>query len=322
MRHDENVQLPLEIGLRIGELVAAVPFPALKRAAAALSDAYRDCGDPRGLGLSPSERVAAYLVTRMPATYAAARAVLAEVCVRIGGAPLATVLDVGAGSGAASLAARACFPGLQRLTLVEPDAALADAGRQFLPDAAWRSADLRHPEPLPPHDLVVAAYSLGEVRPSEALDAALRMWQAARAALVVIEPGSPAGFALVRAIRARLLDAGACMLAPCPAAGPCPLPASDWCHFACRVERSSLHRRLKGAALGYEDEKFSYVALARQSAVTAAARIIRRPQHVPGLIALELCYGDRTAPIRVPRRDRDAFRAARRAAWGDAWPPP
>ncbi|MCI0389431.1 MAG: small ribosomal subunit Rsm22 family protein [Acidobacteria bacterium] len=31
----------------------------------------------------------------------------------------------------------------------------------------------------------------------------------------------------------------------------------DWRHFAARIERSSLHRRINGAELGYEDGKYS-----------------------------------------------------------------
>ena len=319
MRHHGKVQFPPDIAARIEQRAATIPLATLKSAAAALSDAYRGQGHARQANLSPAVRVAAYLAARMPATYAASHAVLSEVR-RLGATPIASVLDLGAGAGAASLAARALFP-LDTLTLVEPDASLAAAGRELLPGAVWQSADLRHPAPLPPHDLVVAAYALGEVTPAEALAAALRMWQAARTAVVIIEPGSPTGFSLVRAIRARLLEAGAHMLAPCPTGGLCPMRDPDWCHFAARVERSSLHRRLKGAALPYEDEKFSYIALARSPLPTAPARILRRPRHAPGLVSLALCNGSRTTTVDVSRRDRAAFRAARAAAWGEPWQP-
>jgi ribosomal protein RSM22 (predicted rRNA methylase) len=315
--HHEKVHLPSEIAAGINEHAAAVPFGSLKRAAATLSEAFRAGGHARGADLPPALRVAAYLAVRMPATYAAAYGVLAEVARRL---PLVSgILDVGAGAGAASLAARELFP-LGRFTLLEPDPHLAAAGRKWLPSAAWQTADLRDPAPLPPHDLVVAAYSLGEVSRADAMAAAVRMWQASGAALVVIEPGTPAGFSLLRDIRARLLEAGAHMLAPCPRAGPCPMREPDWCHFGCRVERSSLHRRLKDATLPYEDEKFCYVALSKTPVAASPARIIRRPHHAPGLITLELCDGSRAAPCRVSRRD-GSWRAARAAQWGGPWTP-
>jgi ribosomal protein RSM22 (predicted rRNA methylase) len=96
------------------------------------------------------------------------------------------------------------------------------------------------------------------------------------------------------------------------------MAGADWCHFAARVERSSLHRRVKGGALGYEDEKYSYVALARQAVELPAARIIRHPQHQPGLVVLEICTAQGLRQRPVVKHDRERFRAARQAAWGDA----
>jgi ribosomal protein RSM22 (predicted rRNA methylase) len=253
-------------------------------------------------------------VTRMPATYAAAHAVLSEVRARLGETAIDGVLDVGAGTGAASLAAQECWGQATHVTMLERDGAFTAAARQWLPDARVLADDLMRVENLPPHDLVVAAYSLGELgRPMTEL-----LWKAARVALVVIEPGTTPGYSLCLGVRDALLQAGAYMVAPCPAATPCPLLPPDWCHFAARVERSSLHRRIKDAELGYEDEKFSYAALARQPAALPRARIIRRPHHAPGLIELRTCTaaGLVTQPVR--KRDREAYRAARRAGWGDA----
>jgi ribosomal protein RSM22 (predicted rRNA methylase) len=170
-------------------------------------------------------------------------------------------------------------------------------------------------ERFPPHDLVIAAYSLAEL----GRDVAARLWQAARVALAVVEPGTPRGFALVLAVRDGLLAGGAHMIAPCPAAVPCPIETPDWCHFAARVERTSIHRRMKDGGLGYEDEKFSYIALAREPVTPAAARIVRRPRHQPGLIVLETCTPAGLRTERAVRRNRDAFRAARGAEWGGTW---
>jgi ribosomal protein RSM22 (predicted rRNA methylase) len=108
------------------------------------------------------------------------------------------------------------------------------------------------------------------------------------------------------------------MAAPCPSASPCPLPDSDWCHFGARVERSGIHRRLKDGGLNYEDEKFSYVALAREPVTLPESRIVRRPEHRPGLISIQICTPAGIRAQRITKRDRDLFRAARRASWGDA----
>jgi ribosomal protein RSM22 (predicted rRNA methylase) len=294
------VQLPPTVRRRIEERTEEVGFAAMKRAAAELSDAYRE---GRRIGLDTPARVAAYLVTRMPATYAASYMVLEEVRQRLG--PVETILDVGAGAGAASLAAREWFPEAQ-ITMLEQQPGMADAARDWLPGAEVRIGDA---SAVRPASLVMAAYAMGEF--GEQL--AVRLWEAAETAMVVIEPGSPRGFALIRNLRGL-----GHIVAPCPGPMPCPMADGDWCHFGARVERSSLHRRVKGGELGYEDEKFSYVALAKEPVQPAHARILRRPLQNPGLIVLETCTPAGLATRHVGRRDKAAFRAARHAGWGQA----
>lgn len=308
------MQLPDPVRRIIEERAESVGFPGLKRAVDVMSHAYREGNALAFTRLPPEERLAAYLVTRMPATYASAFRVLTEVRSRLGDQPVDSILDVGAGTGAASLAARQLFPGA-RFTLVERDVVLSDAARLWLPQAEIRNLDADRLLSLPPHDLVVAAYAVGEFQ----TDPTRQLWDAAREALVVIEPGTTANYQLLMRMRGQLLGAGAHMLSPCPSAGDCPLRTPDWCHFAARVERSSLHRRLKEAELGYEDEKFSYIALSREPIEFPASRIIRRPRQEPGKITLTVCEPDATRIIEVRKRDRDRFRQARRAEWGDPW---
>jgi ribosomal protein RSM22 (predicted rRNA methylase) len=309
----ESVHLPDPVRRSIEEYAEVVGFAALKRAAAAMSDAYRE-GRPMRL-VSP-DLVAAYLVTRMPATYAATYSVLKEVHERLPH-PVNAILDIGAGTGAASLAAHACFPSAS-LTMLERDSGLSQAARIWLPSAQILTADAVAAS-LPVADLVIASYSVGEFRQA----IAQRLWESARVALVIIEPGTSAGFARIRDLRAQLLQAGARMVAPCPAETACPIVDPDWCHFAARVERSSLHRRLKDAGLGYEDEKFSYVAFAREPVPLTQARVVRRPLHRPGLITIETCTPAGLRTDRVTKRDRDRFRRARHLSWGegieDSW---
>jgi ribosomal protein RSM22 (predicted rRNA methylase) len=290
---------------------AGVPFADLKPAVDALSVGYREGRGTAAVRLPDSLRVAAYLLTRTPATYAAVEDVLRELPF----AP-ASILDVGAGTGTAALAAREVFPQLGRITLIEADPALAGAGRELLPDAEWLVQDFRRVDPLPEHDLVFASYALAEHWDARN---AMSLWRAARQALVIIEPGTPQHFEFVREARRQLLAAGAHMIAPCPGAAECPLAGPDWCHFAVRVERSSLHRRLKNASLGYEDEKFSYIALGKTPGHTPPGRILRHPQHRPGLITIQVCRGERTETVRISKKDREGFRAARNASWGDRW---
>jgi ribosomal protein RSM22 (predicted rRNA methylase) len=312
------VQLPPDLREYIAAQAERVPFAELERACAAMSAHYRGRERTSSLALSPQAKTAAYLATRLPATYVAAHAVLSELQRRLGDASIASLLDLGAGPGAATLAARSLFPTLAA-TLVESDPAFASIARELLPWAALLTQDLRSATGYLPHDVVVASYTLGELSPAHRLRVVERAWQAARLALAIVEPGSPAGFAVVREIRDHLLASGARMAAPCPHEGPCPIVAPDWCHFAARLERTSLLRRMKHAALGYEDEKFSYVILTKTEVARARARIIRRPEHRPGLIQLTLCRGDAIRVEDVGRRNPSDFRSARQAQWGEEW---
>lgn len=317
--YDKGVRLPDEVLEIVENRASEVPFSALKRAAQQLSQAYREGKTTAQVQGAGKHLATAYLVTRFPATYAAAYAALSELRARLPNFQPRSLLDLGAGTGSVALAARQLFEDLQKLTLIEPELAFIDVGREVVPEAEWICARISRFERFEPHDLVVASYVLGEFNEEQIGVIARRAWEATQGAFIAIEPGSPRGFARIRRVRDVLLHHGARMVAPCPSEGPCPQPADDWCHFAQRVERSSLHRRLKDARLPYEDEKFSYVIVARDPGLLPPARIIRRPVHSPGVVTLQLCLGERLAEQRVSKRYREAFRAARHAAWGDAW---
>jgi ribosomal protein RSM22 (predicted rRNA methylase) len=315
------MQVPPEIREFIEARAEQVPWGELKQACAELSRQYRARGATAGVRLTPGAGVAAYLLMRLPATYAAAHSALSALQSHAPELRPATCLDLGAGPGSAALAAREVFPSLNRFSLVERLEAMREAAHELLPGASFPATEWTAAESLPEHDLVIAAYALGEVGEKLRQATLARAWRAARGALVVIEPGSPAGFAVIRQARQWLLEAGAHLAAPCPAEGPCPMPDNDWCHFAARLERGSLLRRMKEAKLGYEDEKFAYIAACREPATQrAAGRIVRRPEHAPGLVRLVLCDGARIREERISRRN-PLFQAARRSAWGGAWPP-
>ena len=305
--------------------------------------------------------VVAYAAYRMPATFAAVSSALGAFAERTDGWRPESHLDVGGGTGAAVWAAAAVWGdggpdndggdgrpgGAPRRTTVldwsEPALAL---GRELAAAAAaaaggsastaalrgteWRRQSLREHErgrtdaALPAADLVTVSYVLGELTEQDrraVIDAALH----AAPAVVVTEPGTPDGYDRIIAAREMLIEAGLRVLAPCPHSAPCPMvPGEDWCHFAARVNRSSLHRQVKGGSLPYEDEKYSYVAAARPGIVgePAEARIVRRPQKRKGQVLLDLCTADdglRAAT--VTKRHGGAYRQARDVKWGDAWPP-
>lgn len=301
---------------------------SLSRAAAELSERYRARRPEKGAFITSETDRLAYAAVRMPATFAAVCAVFSEIRRLMPGGGITSLLDLGAGPGTAGWAATEVFGELQRITLVEQDEgwirmgkALARAGENALLESAdWVCADFRKAESFPAHDLVVSAYALGELERQQSRETLKAAWAAAREALVIVEPGTMAGFDLVRRLRDDLIGLGGRLIAPCPHQADCPIPAGDWCHFSRRFERSSLHRRLKNGALGHEDEKFSYVAASRGPARPAAARVLRHPLRHPGHARILLCAGDGIRTITVARSDRENWRRARKIDWGDEWP--
>ena len=318
------MQLPRALAGGIESLIAGHNLAALRHASEELTENYRS--DRPRVALSTPEHRFAYLLVRLPATYAAVSAALHEVRARVG--EVRSVLDLGAGPGTAAWAAAEAFPQLERVTLIERDAEMVALGKKLaaehpvLSRAEWAVNDLRSTR-FECHDLVIAAYVLSELSGRDALTGvSAKARAAAQKAFAVIEPGTPRGFASLLPLRQALLAQGQHIVAPCPADAECPMKArpGDWCHFAVRLERSSLHRRLKSGELSYEDEKFSYLVFVRDQAVRQAeARILRHPAHGKGHIRLTLCEAPIVREITVAKSDGEVFRAARRARWGDPW---
>jgi len=319
------VELPAPLRLAVDRALERVPLADLQRAAATLSARYRaELRDGR-LHLSEALAVKAYLAARLPATYAAVRSAFAMVAeVRPDFSP-ASLLDLGAGPGTVLWSAADCWPGLDEATLVEASAAARDAGAELagglaVPTIRWLDGDVvRAGGALPGADLVTLSYVLDELDPASIAPLVERMWALARDMLVVVEPGTPAGWKRILAMRERLVGLGAHVASPCPHDRPCPLAAPDWCHFSRRVARSRLHRLTKEGDVPWEDEKFIFVAASRQPPQPIAARVIAPPRQTKGLVTLKLCTDDGTAETRtVTRREGEAFRVARRLDWGDA----
>jgi len=167
-------------------------------------------------------------------------------------------------------------------------------------------------------DLVVATYMIGEISESERTTLAELMWAKTSDTLLVVEPGTPAGYARILGLRAHLIAAGAHVAAPCPHDGKCPLTAPDWCHFTQRLPRSQAHRQIKGAELAYEDERFAYVALTRAPPAQRPARVLAQPEVSKVEVTAKLCTPAGLAITKVPRRAKAGFARARRWRWGDA----
>lgn len=315
--------LPAELRSALQAKLHGLARDEIAARAAQISKTYRDGGNSRTIA-TPADALA-YALVRMPATYAALTACLnALLEIRPDFTPQ-SLLDVGAGPGTASWAAAETFSSLERFTLIDINAALQtlalELGRAQPRLAAMACRRDAHAlEEVEPADLVIASYLIGEVSEAERRTLVERLWSKTRDALLVVEPGTPAGYKGIIDLRAQLVESGAHVVAPCPHERECPLSNPDWCHFAQRLPRLRAHIQIKGAELPFEDEKFSYVVLTRQPETRRLSRVLAPPVVGKVEIAAKLCTADGVEIAKVPRRDKTAYATARRWRWGDAVP--
>jgi ribosomal protein RSM22 (predicted rRNA methylase) len=372
------MQLPIPLRRAIEQELASADPARLRAAAARLSEFYRqDFGAQKGatLGAIPLGAIkdrafagsalasddlrAAYLAVRLPATFAAVVAALGWTR-EVFADEIRSVLDLGSGPGTALWAAMQAFPAIDSATAIERDPRLIEIARRLaagaespaLRQANWLEGELTADLPEGTWDLVVCSYTLNELGQAQRAALLRKAWARTGKLLVVVEPGTVAGFANVLAARTQMLalnaalnetqgaaldaNRGVTLAAPCPNSLDCPMAkGGDWCHFAARVERTAEHRRLKDATLGHEDEKFSYVAFARgvsthtppsgepgdsdPAGETVQARIVRHPRIFSGYTQLTLCRAGEIANTTVTRSKKEDWRRLKRLGWGDRW---
>lgn len=259
----------------------------------------------------------AYLLTRMPATYAAIVKVLMEVIQRAPTLSLHSFLDLGAGPGTGMWAVKEIFPQILRHTLLEKDPHLISLGKRLSAGKEkWVQGDLEKMETFDSHDLVLLSYALGELKKQE--EVAYKAWKSAEKLLMIIEPGTPLGFSRLKKVREYLLGLGAHLIAPCPHAFACPLKENDWCHFSVRLSRTSLHRQMKGGDLGYEDEKFFYLVFSKTPSISRCqGRVLRHPQKHPGFVEMSVCTDVGVQRKVFSRKEKENYKWARKKEWGD-----
>ena len=321
-----NVDLPPDLKSGIDRLLEGVSRKDLAQRAARLSDTYRGGGTSHtAIGKTPDGL--AYLLARLPATYAAVTASLLAVRQAMPDFAPQTLLDIGAGPGTASWAACRLWPSLKTVTLIDENAPLSTLAETLMQDSdnpALKQARFVKQTLLSAHlpsaDLVIASYALGEFT-AQAVHVLLPLlWNATEGVLVLVEPGTPDGYANIVTWRDKLLEQGALLAAPCPHQLACPIVPPDWCHFSQRLGRSRDHMAMKGATVPFEDEKFSYIAASRLP-VTArpAGRILAPPEVKKSGVVCKVCTDGKIISVIAPRRDREVYKASGKRKWGDAF---
>jgi ribosomal protein RSM22 (predicted rRNA methylase) len=311
------MQLPTALTTAIAALLEGVPRKDLVAAAQKQSAGYRK-GATSSAILTPAD-AAAYAIARMPATYAACAAVFARLTEVMPDFAPASLLDVGAGTGAASWAAVMQWPDIASISMLDHNPALRGLARKLADAGPLRAAETLSGDlgaDKPHADLLVASYVLAELPLASAAATARHLWASGAQVLALIEPGTPDGFARIRAARAALIEDGAHAAAPCTHDNACPMAGNDWCHFSQRLPRSRDHMLLKGANVPFEDERYSYVVVTREN-VSDGARILAPPLETKPGLTVKLCDENGLRAQFVASRDKAEYRRVRKRGWGD-----
>lgn len=317
-------ELPAALHHAIAGLLEGVSRNELAQRSARITEFYRS-GSGSSHAVVDARGVIAYLVARLPATYAAMSHALSEISLRAPGFSPTSLLDAGAGPGTASWAALQAWPTIPVIRMLDDKqdfldmAARLAAGHPALATAQRIRGGLNDPR-LPHSDLVIASYVLAELAESGIAAAVSALWAACTGMLVLVEPGTPAGHRRILECRETLLAHGARIVAPCPHAMPCPLRAPDWCHFVQRLPRTRDHLAVKQASVPFEDEKFCYLVVARDGIdfAGASARVLAPPRQGKAGIELKLCESGKVDNRTVTKRQTQDFSYYRRLRWGDA----
>ena len=312
------MDIPQELKEKI-EKISNIGHMKIIEESQSISKKYRE-NDGKGKKIVTKQSEAiAYAISRMPSTYCAVYSSISQ-CLKNYKQDIKTVLDIGAGTGAATWALTSLI-NVEQITCLEREKEMRKIGKllmeQSLPQVEWKEIDLCKDEINEKADMVISSYVINELTEENRQKAIAKMWNATRGILVIIEPGTPEGFSHILEARKILLKEGADIVAPCTHNGECLIGENDWCSFYTRVARSKMHKQAKKGELGYEDEKFSYIAFSKTPINKYDAVVLRHPQIATGHVKVKLCTQNGIEERTYTKKDKEIYKKIKKLNAGE-----
>lgn len=304
------IYLPLLLQQQIKELIA--PFKNLEQGYQSLSKKYRANQQHY---LDGRLEVMAYTAARLPATFAAITAICQDTTWP---SPVTSITDLGSGPGTALCALSQVWP-ITHADVIEHNPAFVCVNKVLnsIKNTRYTLNSLDNMRLFPANDAVIMSYTLNELKNTESV--IKKAWQAANKYLILIEPGTPAGFANIKKARSQLIELGGHIMAPCTHSEICPMTDKDWCHFSVRLARPTFHKLAKGATLEYEDEKYTYLIVSKAPVCLINARIIKKPQIHQKHLKLDLCSKEGLSSQIITKSNKELYQKAKKSSWHDIW---
>lgn len=320
------MELPISLREKINKKAEGKKQSELVEISKEISDRYINKSGQGKRLVTKDEEALVYSIARMPATYGAVITSLTWSLENFN-EDIESVLDVGAGTGAASWATSRVLNNNLQITCLEREEAMINLGKEYmqdectsLADAIWLKQDVANTEIIEKADLVISSYMLNEFNEDDRINAVQKLWNATNKLLLIIEPGTPESFKKMKKIREYIIECGGNVIAPCVHNQKCELSEDDWCQFTCRISRSRLHKVLKGGDSPFEDEKFFYLAISKNRTLNEKknySRVLRHPKIESGKITVKLCDANGIYEKMVTKKDKELFKIVRKIESGD-----
>lgn len=318
------MKIPNLLEQAIENEIEGIKVTELRENAQNLSNRYMN-EERTGKALLTEEKEAlAYSIMRMPATFGAVTVALTNTLNIANNYKIDTVLDIGAGTGAATWAIKEMI-NPNKIICIEREEAMRKVGQALMnysPEmkcVKWINKDILEGDIEPGNDLIIASYIINELKEEERKKLIQKLLKLDSKILLIIEPGTPEGFKNIKEVQKQALEIGEYVIAPCTSQEKCPLEENDWCHATVRIERNKIHKMLKSANVPYEDEKFSYIAISKENLKVAESRILRHPIIETGKITLKLCTNGNIEQKIITKKEKEKFKEAKKKKCGDSF---
>lgn len=315
--------IPNLLELAIEEEVNKYSIKVLKDAALNLSKRYMEAERTGESLLKDKLDIVAYSVIRMPATYSAIKTCLEKVK-EIYDGNIESMLDIGSGTGAGEWAVTDLFD-IQDIVCLERDKNMREIAKKYfeyndnLKKVSFIESDILNENLELEKDLCILSYMINELDEINRIKVIEKALKATKKVLLIVEPGTPEGFRNIKEIRDYAYNKGYSIIVPCVGfCGRCDIPQNDWCASSVRVQRTKIHKYLKEAEVGYEDEKFSYIAISKEKInFKDVRRILRHPKVENGRILIKTCKAGEIKEEIITKKNKEEFKILKKKNVGD-----
>ncbi len=301
--------LPVDVQQKVNELFVGLNKEVLTQKREQLTTKYKTNEAVNKSVFDSSQDSAVYAISRMPATYAVVFAVLNDLLKQEKIKEISSVFDIGSGTGAGFFACREIFDDLN-ISLFERDSNMIQIFDKFDTGIKPLRFDFIKDKLDEKADLVMSNYVFSELNEEGRRLALEKMLDSSNKYVLLTDTGTPRTYENFMKLKKLVIEKGYKILAPCESE-KCGLK-NDYCQFYARVERSSLLKLSKSASLSYEDEKYFYLLISKETNAveTDEKRVIRRPQIKTNFVELRLCTKNGVVDEKFTKKDKQAFKKA------------